>query len=129
MGAIIAILIVYAGKLFSVFAAAPHDPTARRFILSVLIAFLPAVVVGVLAHDVIKTVLFETPMLIAVMLILGGIVLLFVDGMAINPKYNDAMHFPIPMALGDWRHSMPCNDPGCVSQRGDDCRGIADGCR
>ncbi len=99
MGAIIAILIVYAAKLIAVFAAAPHDPAARRFILSVLIAFLPAVVVGVLAHDVIKTVLFETPMLIAVMLILGGIVLLFVDRMAVSPKYDDAMHFPMPMAL------------------------------
>ncbi len=38
--------------------------------------FLPAVVVGLLAHDFIKTVLFETPMLIAIMLILGGVVLL-----------------------------------------------------
>ena len=99
LGAIIAILIVYATKLIAVFAAAPRDPAARRFILSVLIAFLPAVVVGVLAHEVIKTVLFETPMLIALMLILGGIVLLFVDGMAVSPKYNEAMHFPIPMAL------------------------------
>ncbi|MGB5558521.1 MAG: undecaprenyl-diphosphate phosphatase [Paracoccaceae bacterium] len=99
LGAILAILIVYAGKLVSVFAAAPHDPAARRFILSVLIAFLPAVVVGVLAHDVIKNVLFESPMLIAAMLILGGIVLLFVDKLAINPKHTDAMHFPIPMAL------------------------------
>ncbi len=99
LGAILAILIVYAAKLTAVFTAAPHDPAARRFILSVLIAFLPAVVVGVLAHEVIKTVLFEAPMLIAVMLILGGIVLLFVDRIATNPRHHDAMHFPLPMAL------------------------------
>jgi len=99
LGAIIAIIIVYAAKLISVFTSAPSDPAARRFILSILIAFFPAVVIGVLAHDVIKTVLFETPMLIAVMLILGGIVLLFVDRMTITPKHNDAMLFPIPMAL------------------------------
>ena len=99
LGAILAILIVYAGKLISLFTAAPHDPMARRFILSILIAFLPAVVVGVLAHDFIKTVLFETPMLIAVMLILGGIVLLFVDRIAVRPRYEDATFFPIPMAL------------------------------
>ena len=59
--------------------ALPSDPKARRFVAGVLLAFLPAVVVGVLAHDFIKTVLFETPALIAVMLILGGIVLLWVD--------------------------------------------------
>jgi len=99
LGAILAILLVYAGKLISVFSAAPHDPAARKFILSVLVAFLPAVFVGVLAHDFIKTVLFESPRLIAVMLILGGVVLLFVDRMAINPRHDDAMRFPLPMAL------------------------------
>ena len=82
LGAMLALLSVYAGKLWQVFSAAHHDPAARRFIVSVLLAFLPAVVIGVLAHDFIKTVLFETPMLIAVMLILGGVVLLFVDRIA-----------------------------------------------
>jgi undecaprenyl-diphosphatase len=45
----------------------------------VLVAFLPAVVVGVAAHDFIKTVLFETPALVCTTLILGGVVLLAVD--------------------------------------------------
>ena len=85
LGAIMAILGVYAGRLVQIFRAAPHDPVARRFILSVLLAFLPAVVVGVLAHDFIKTVLFETPMLIAIMLIVGGVILLFVDRYAPPP--------------------------------------------
>lgn len=99
LGAVLAILSLYAAKLWAVFRDAPHDPQARRFILSVLIAFLPAVFIGVLAHDFIKTVLFETPILIAVMLILGGIVLLFVDRFAPEPRYDDAMKLPIPMAL------------------------------
>lgn len=46
LGAIMAILGVYAGRLVQIFRAAPHDPVARRFILSVLLAFLPAVEVG-----------------------------------------------------------------------------------
>jgi len=99
LGAVLAILTIYAGRLWAVFANAPHDPQARRFILSVLIAFLPAVVIGVLAHDFIKTVLFETPMLIAIMLILGGFVLLVVDRIAPTPKHEDAMAFPLSMAL------------------------------
>ena len=99
LGAVLAILTVYAGRLWAVFAAAPNDPAARRFILSVLVAFLPAVVIGVLAHDFIKTVLFETPLLIAVMLILGGFVLLVVDRIAPAPRHEDAMEFPLPMAL------------------------------
>ena len=76
LGAVLAILLVYAGRLWEVARAIPADPNARRFVLSVLVAFIPAVIVGVLAHDVIKNVLFETPVLIAVMLILGGFVLL-----------------------------------------------------
>ena len=51
LGAILAILGVYAGRLIAVLRDAPHDPAARRFILSVLVAFLPAVFIGVLAHD------------------------------------------------------------------------------
>lgn len=99
LGAVLAVMLVYATKLVAVFAAAPHDPQARRTILSVLIAFLPAVVVGVLAHDIIKTILFESPRLIAVMLILGGVVLLVVDRTAFTPRYNDAMHLPLSVAL------------------------------
>jgi undecaprenyl-diphosphatase len=99
LGAVLAILTVYAAKLWAVFSAAPRDPQARRFILSVLIAFLPAVFIGVLAHDFIKTVLFETPMLIAIMLILGGFILLFVDRIAPAPRHEDAMQLPLPMAL------------------------------
>ncbi len=99
LGAILAILGVYAGRLLAVFRAAPQDPAARRFILSVLVAFLPAVVIGVLAHDFIKNVLFETPKLIAIMLIVGGVILLIVDRLPLRPRQDDAMRFSLPMSL------------------------------
>lgn len=99
LGAVLALLTVYFGKLWQVFRDAPRDPAARRFIVSVLVAFLPAVVIGVLAHDFIKTVLFETPRLIAVMLVLGGIVLLFVERIAPQPRHDDATAFPLRMSL------------------------------
>lgn len=99
LGAVLAVLGVYAARLIGVFAAAPHDPAARRFIASVLIAFLPAVVIGVIAHDFIKTVLFETPVLIAVMLILGGVILLLVDRAELKVTQDDAMRLPLSMAL------------------------------
>lgn len=99
LGAIAAILGVYARKIAVTFAAAPHDPAARRFIAAVLIAFLPAAVIGALAHGFIKAVLFETPMLIALMLILGGFVLLWVDRRSLRPVYTRAEDFPIGMAF------------------------------
>jgi len=99
LGAVLAVMSVYAARLWALFSAAPRDPEARRTILSVLIAFLPAVVIGVLAHDFIKSVLFESPRLISVMLILGGIVLVFVDRFAPEPRYTDAMKLPLGMSL------------------------------
>jgi undecaprenyl-diphosphatase len=99
LGAVLAILTVYAGRLWRVFSTAHRDPAAMRFIVAVLIAFLPAVLIGVLAHDFIKTVLFESPRLIAVMLILGGVVLLVIDRIAPVPKYDEAMDLPLGVAL------------------------------
>jgi undecaprenyl-diphosphatase len=99
LGAILAILSVYSARIVEIARAAPRDPRARRFIAAVLIAVMPAVVIGVLAHDFIKSVLFETPMVIAVALILGGIVLLFVDRIA-GDRYHETMDIPLGAALG-----------------------------
>ena len=99
LGAILAILLVYFTKLWSIATALPSSPRARRFVLSVLIAFLPAAVIGAIAHDFIKTVLFETPMLICIVLIAGGLVLLVIDRMKFEPKYTDVMDYPPSLAL------------------------------
>jgi undecaprenyl-diphosphatase len=100
LGAVLAILGVYAAKITRTVVGLPNDPQARRFAASILIAFLPALVVGVLAHDVIKSILFESPRLIASMLIIGGIVLLVVDRLPLTPRHHDAERFPLGMALG-----------------------------
>lgn len=99
LGALLAILGVYSARIIQILSAAPHDPAARRFVGAVLLAFMPAVVIGLLAHGFIKSVLFETPVLIAVMLILGGIVLLWVDRRADHPVYARAEDFPLSMAF------------------------------
>lgn len=99
LGALLAILGLYAARIVQVLRDAPHDPAARRFIGAILLAFAPAVVIGVMAHGFIKTVLFETPMLVAVMLILGGFVLLWVDRRATTPRYTRAEDIPLSMAF------------------------------
>ena len=97
LGAILAILSVYAARLWHMALALPRDPATRRFVFGILLAFLPAAIIGVLAYRIIKTVLFETPSLICVMLILGGIVLLWVDRWVRAPRYDDITRFPLPM--------------------------------
>lgn len=99
LGAILALFSVYATLVLRLLLRARHDDAARRAIVSVLLAFLPAVVIGVLAHGFVKTVLFETPMLIAVMLILGGFVLLVIDRIAPPPVHHDALALPLSKSL------------------------------
>ncbi|MES2665503.1 MAG: undecaprenyl-diphosphate phosphatase [Pseudomonadota bacterium] len=99
LGAVLAVLTIYAAKVTRLVLGMGHDPAARRAVVTVLLAFFPAVVIGLLAYDFIKTVLFETPMMIAVMLILGGIVLLFVDRIAPPPVHQDALALPFRKAL------------------------------
>lgn len=99
LGAILAVVVLYFQKLWHVLLALPRDPGARRFAIGLVIAFLPAALAGVALHSFIKEILFETPALICTTLILGGIVLFFVDRMKIEPKYFDAMQFPPLVAL------------------------------
>lgn len=100
LGAVLAVLSVYAARLLALLRAAPTDPRARRFLIGVVIAFLPAAIAGVLLHDFIKTVLFESPMLIAIMLIVGGVLLLIVDRLPLRPRYRSILEIPLPTALG-----------------------------
>ena len=99
LGAILAILLVYFRRLLDIALSLPSSANARHFVLTVLVAFLPAAVIGARAHDFIKTILFETPALMCVVLILGGIVLLLVDRMPLQPRYTDVMDYPLSLAF------------------------------
>ncbi len=100
LGAILAILSVYFGRLWKLLIDLPSDARTRRFVGGILLAFLPAAVIGMLAHGFIKSVLFETPMLICIMLIIGGVILLWVDRMPLKAKYHDVMDYPLGLCFG-----------------------------
>lgn len=100
LGAILAVVVLYFQRLWNVVLRLPNDPQARRFALALLIAFLPAAVIGLLAHDFIKKVLFDSPTTQCVSLILGGIILLFIDRLAPPPTRHDPMKLPLGTALG-----------------------------
>ena len=98
-GAILALLSIYFIRIWKIAVGFFVDPAARRFVLGVLIAFLPAAVVGALAHDFIKSVLFNI-WIICFMFIAGGGVLLAMDQFDLRPRYDDATKFTLPMYLG-----------------------------
>jgi len=86
LGAVLALLTVYSARLWKMLLDLPTDSATRRFVSAIVLAFLPAAFAGVLLHGFIKEVLFETPILICIMLIVGGIVLLLVDRMELRPS-------------------------------------------
>jgi undecaprenyl-diphosphatase len=97
-GAILAIVSVYFWKLWDIARGMFSDPQKRNFVIAVLVAFLPAMVVGFLARDFIKGVLFK-PEIVCITLIAGGLVLLAIDQMKLDGQKDDVMQFSLPMAL------------------------------
>ena len=77
-GAIFAVVLVYWQKLKSTVLGLPTQPQARALVRNVLIAFLPAVVLGLLFGKAIKAHLF-TPEVVASTFILGGFIILWAE--------------------------------------------------
>ena len=77
-GAIFAVILVYWHKIRDTVVALPSERQAQRFALNVLIAFVPAVVLGLLLGKAIKAHLF-TPTVVAVALIVGGFIILWAE--------------------------------------------------
>jgi undecaprenyl-diphosphatase len=77
-GAIFAVILVYWQKIRDTVLALPSERQAQRFALNVLIAFLPAVILGLLFGKAIKAHLF-TPLVVASTFILGGFIILWAE--------------------------------------------------
>lgn len=89
-GAVLAVLGYYARDLIAQARAFPTDATTRRFWGAIVVAFLPAAVVGLLLHSWIKRVLFASPSVIAWSLIVGGLALLAADRLPQRPVTTEA---------------------------------------
>jgi undecaprenyl-diphosphatase len=77
-GAIFAVILVYWQKIRDTVVALPSSRQAQAFALNVLIAFLPAVFLGLLFGKAIKAHLF-TPVVVASTFILGGFIILWAE--------------------------------------------------
>jgi undecaprenyl-diphosphatase len=99
LGAIVALLTIYFGRLWALAKNMFTSWEAARFAIGVLLAFLPAAVIGALAYGVIKAYLFDVRV-VCISLIIGGFVLLAVDRMNLKPRYREATGFPLPVYLG-----------------------------
>lgn len=115
LGAILAICWLFRAKLWGVvsvilrpkvegsqttrgyFASLSMTPEFR-FVVLLLLAFLPAAILGVLFHDFIKEVLFS-PYVVCCTLIVGGIIIILVERMHIQPRHTQIERFPLKLAI------------------------------
>ena len=77
-GAILAVCWEYRAKIMAVVAGLGSDPKARRFVINLFIAFLPAAIIGLIFIKKIQAVLFK-PVPVALAFIIGGLVILWVE--------------------------------------------------
>ena len=101
LGAILAIVWHYRARVATVARGVGHDPAAQRFVINLLIAFLPAAVLGLLLHNVIKAHLFN-PISVASALVLGGIVILWIESRHRAPQVEhvDDMRWHHALKIG-----------------------------
>jgi undecaprenyl-diphosphatase len=98
VGAIVAVCVLYWARLWPALIGLGHDPAARRFALSVILAFLPAAALGVVAHPLIK--LMFSPWVVAGSLIAGGLAILWIERHEPIVRHRDAQALPPRTSLG-----------------------------
>lgn len=101
LGAILAVCWDYRERLTKVVIGLPSDKSSQRFAALILIGFLPAAVLGIMFHSTIKALLFN-PITVAIALIIGGLIILYVEKRAYHPRVNsmDEMRWPDALKIG-----------------------------
>jgi undecaprenyl-diphosphatase len=106
LGAILAILVLYWRKFLDVLLHL-NRPDAQHFVRNILLAFLPAMVIGFFAHDFIKAALFN-PTTVAWALIAGGVGILLIE------KFKPAPVIESTEAMG-WKTALAIGFVQCIS--------------
>ncbi len=86
-GAILALCLYYWQKIWATVKGLPKEASAQKFALNVVVACVPAVVMGLLFRKQIKAVLFNAPV-VATAFIIGGLIILWAERRTKPPRVN-----------------------------------------
>ena len=78
LGAIVAVVIEYRKKLTATLLGVTHEKSAQDFLINLVIAFIPAAILGLIFHSQIKLYLFN-PVTVSIALIVGGIAMIIIE--------------------------------------------------
>ncbi len=110
-GAIMAVILVYWQKIRSTLMDLPSQQQARLFVLNVLIAFVPAVILGLFFGEAIQDTLF-TPQVVATSFIIGGVIIIWAE-------HRQARTETAPRILEvedmDWRDALKVGLAQCLA--------------
>ena len=98
LGSILAVVWLYHARLFKVIHTLKSDKNSQRFVLQLLIAFLPLALIGLFFHKQIKALLFH-PIPVAIALITGGILILLIEKLALKARTNSIEDMTIGQAI------------------------------
>lgn len=93
-GAILAVVALFRERLWRMVVALPSDPAARLFVLKLIVGFIPAGVIGLLAHGYVEKHLMTAPVVAAVLAV-GGLAIILIERRTPRPVlHSDAMDLP-----------------------------------
>ena len=102
LGAILAVVVIYFQTFWQALIHLPNSADARRFAMSIIVAFLPAAVVGVLINKWIQSTLLNPTIampVIATTWFIGGVIILLLERMSPKPRYLDGEKLPLSKAF------------------------------
>ena len=98
LGAILAVIVYFIRDLIDLLRRAPSDPGARRLILGVAIAFVPAGAIGYLISDLLDAYLFK-PFIVGVTMVVGALIILLVESRQREPTATSLDQVSLRQAL------------------------------
>lgn len=99
LGAIMAVLVAYRQRFWNVgVGLIKKDPEAYLFARNILLAFFPAMILGAIVYEGVRQML-GSPMIVAVALVIGGILILVIERMVKVVKVESVETMPLRTAL------------------------------
>jgi len=99
LGSIFAVMWLYRAKILAVVTGLPTQPEARRFALMILLASVPILLAGALFSSFVKSVLYDSGVVIALAFIVGGVIMLAVERFRPVPDVMNVDSLPVGRAL------------------------------
>jgi undecaprenyl-diphosphatase len=98
LGSILSVCWLYHRRLGNVVCHLTNDRNAQRFVLQLLLAFLPLALLGLAFHKQIKAVLFN-PVSVACALIVGGLIILLIEAIKLKPRTHEIEQMSMMQAI------------------------------